>query len=90
MLVSEQSLELQRRTVLVMGLEGDGTGMVLVWDGGRVNDDGADDVGAGDDGGDGDMMVMMVLVTVVLGWWVWKLSDGLDKAQCSAHKEGGQ
>lgn len=56
--------------MLAMVLEGDGTGMVLVWDGGHVNDDGADDVGAGDDGGDGDKMVLMVLVMVVLGWWV--------------------
>ena len=37
-LVSECSLELQKRIVLVMVPEGDSSGAVLAWDGGGVNE----------------------------------------------------
>ena len=35
-------------------------------------------------------MVKMVLVMEALGYWVWKPSDGLDRAQYPAWKEGDQ
>ena len=64
--------------------EAGSTGVLWAWGGAGVSDD------AGDAAAKGDVMVRMVPETVALGCRVWKPSDGLDRAQYPAWKEGDQ
>ena len=72
------------------GRDSVGMELVVVWDGGDVNYDGDDDGGAGDYDGESAMVVTVMFVMVVLGWWVCKLPGCHDRAQCPAGKEGVQ